>query len=554
MRGKPILTAKAGDEKSSSNVEGLDYDYAMQWSNGLIDVMAGIVPKIAGGGSGEYVDKDTPIAKAIGTRKKTQVPLYFGSLPFTSGPVYFGIVAVFLFILGSVIVPGRFKWWLLLAVMVTTLLTMGKNLGSINEFIYNNIPLYSKFRTPNSIGSITAIFIPILAVLALNQLIKEDNKERLIKSLFYTIAGLGGLLLLIAVMGPSFIDFSGQGDDQYKQIIEPLLATRESVLRSSAFKSLFFVLITGAIIYFYLKNKLSSSVMLSVVGLLGVLDLFDVGNDYLDKTSFVTKSAYKNNFEPRPVDTQILQDKDLSYRVYDATINTYNSASTSYFHKTIGGYSPAKLQRAQDLIERQISKGNQKVLDMMNTRYFIIPGQDQKPMVQRNPGAMGNGWFVQNAKVVENANAEIDSLTNFNPRSTAIIHKEFESYVNGIAPSDSSSSIKMTSYDPDALEYDVVSGKDNQLALFSEVWYGPNKGWQAYIDGKPVDHIRANYILRALKMPAGNHKVKFEFKPNSFYTGEKISLISSLIIILGFVALLIKSILDSRKQNTKVVS
>jgi uncharacterized membrane protein YfhO len=235
------------------------------------------------------------------------------------------------------------------------------------------------------------------------------------------------------------------------------------------------------------------------------------------------------------VDTQILQDKDPNFRVLDVSINTFNSASTSYFHKTIGGYSAVKMQRYQDLIDRHISQNNLEVFNMLNTKYFIIKGQDGNPTYQRNPAALGNAWFVNNIKIVADANAEIDSLNNFDPAGDAIIHQDFKEYVTGLSPT-KNGSISLKSYSPNKLEYESDTDGE-QLAVFSEMWYGPNKGWQAYIDGQPVDHIRANYVLRAMKIPSGKHNIVFEFKPKAYFMGETISLISSgiLLALLGFV-------------------
>ena len=276
-------------------------------------------------------------------------------------------------------------------------------------------------------------------------------------------------------------------------------------------------------------------VMISIVSILGLFDLVQVGKGYLDKRDFVSKSTYKSEFEPRQVDTQILQDKDPNFRVLDATVNTFNSASTSYFHKTIGGYSAVKMQRYQDLIERHISKNNQAVFNMLNTKYFIFKGQDGTPTAQLNPAALGNAWFVNNIRIVPDANAEIDSLTGFDPAGDAIVHAEFKDYVSGLKPS-KNGSITLSSYSPNRVEYESNT-EGEQLAVFSEIWYGPDKGWQAYVDGKAVDHIRADYVLRAMKVPSGKHKITFEFKPKAYYLGETISLISSsiLLALLAFV-------------------
>jgi hypothetical protein len=318
------------------------------------------------------------------------------------------------------------------------------------------------------------------------------------------------------------------------------------MLSGSSLRSLVFILLVFASLYLYFKGKLNSTFLVAIISVLGLFDLVQIGKGYLDKKDFVSKTAYKNEFQPRPADTQILQDKDPNFRVYDATVNTFNAASTSYFHKTIGGYHAAKLQRYQDIIERHITKNNQAVLNMLNTKYFIVQGQDGNPFVQRNPAALGNAWYINNIKLVSSANAEIDSLNGFDPAGDAIVHEEFKEYVTGLNPS-KNGAINLKSYSPDKLEYESDT-KGEQLAVFSEVWYGPDKGWQAYVDGKAVDHIRVNYILRALKVPDGKHTVTFEFKPKAYYLGETISLICSLSLL----ALLLFVIYKSFRKDPEV--
>jgi uncharacterized membrane protein YfhO len=445
------------------------------------------------------------------------------------------VVAFFLFIFGLFAVKGDVKWWMFGAVFLTVLLSMGKHFEILNKFLFDYFPLFNKFRAPSSILSITAIFIPILGVLAISELIKSTKKSDYIRPLLISTGILGGISLILWLAGASFFDFNAPGDEQYKEIIDVLKDQRAALLSSSALRSLLFILLVSGTIYLYLKDKITSNILIAVISILGLVDLVQVGKGYLDKRDFVTKSVFKNEFEPRQVDNQILEDKDPNFRVLDVTVNTFNSASTSYFHKTIGGYHAAKLQRYQDLIERHISQNNQAVLNMLNTKYFIVKGQDGNPTVQRNPAALGNAWFVNNIKFVPDANAEIDSLTTFDPAGDAIVHEEFKAYIGSLVPS-KNGTIILTSYTPNKIEYQSDT-QSEQLAVFSEIWYGPNKGWQAYIDGKPVDHIRVDYALRGLKVPVGKHNIVFEFRPNAYYTGEIISLICSLtlLVLLGYV-------------------
>ena len=529
MRGAPILKSTGDTPASSSETDGLEWTYATQWSNGYGDLLATFIPKAVGGGSGEWLDGNSDLGKAVGQRREFQAPTYWGSLPFTSGPAYFGIVAFFLFVFGLFAVKGPVKWWLLGAVLLTFVMSLGKNMEGFNKLLFDTLPLLNKFRAPSSILSVTAIFIPILGILGISEILKSTNKETFLKPLYISAGILGGLCAMLWIGGSSMFDFSSQGDANYQEIIDELLKQRQSMLASSAFRSFAYIVLVSAVIWAFLKDKINSTILIAVIGVLGLFDLVQIGKDYLDKKDFVTKNTYKQNFEARPVDTQILQDNDPNFRVYDATINTFNSASTSYFHKTIGGYHAAKLQRYQDIIDRHISKNNQGVLNMLNTKYFILQGADGSPTVQRNPAALGNAWFVNNIIQVPDANAEIDSLTSFDPAGDAVVHNEFKDYIANLTPS-KNGAITLKSYHPNKLVYESNT-EGEQFAVFSEVWYGPNKGWQASIDGKPVDHIRTNYLLRGLKIPSGKHEVIFEFKPQAYFLGETISLISSLILI-----------------------
>jgi len=531
MRGAPILASTGENPTSSSETVGLAYDYATQWSNGVGDLLATFIPRAVGGGSGEWIDGDSPLGKSVGQRKPFQAPTYWGELPFTSGPAYYGIIVVFLCILGSLMYKGILKWWLISAIVLTTLISMGKHFGILYQPLFDYLPLFNKFRTPSSILSVTPIFVVMLGILGLNALLKTTDKAKAIKDLYISTGVLGGLCLFLWLMGGSLFSFTSPGDAQYEQIKDVLIDQRIAMFSASAMRSFLFVMLAAGLIWMFLKDKFKSSYLLIALGLLGTFDLVQVGKRYLDGKDFVSPSTYKKNFEPRPVDLQILQDNDPNFRVYDASVNTFNSASTSYFHKTIGGYHAAKLQRYQDIIDRHISNNNQAVLNMLNTKYFIFNNESGEVISQMNPAALGNAWFINQIKLVKSANEEIDSLTNFDPAGTAFVNEEFKDYISAISPS-KNGSISLKSYLPMKLTYNSDT-EGEQFAVFSEIWYGPDKGWQASIDGKPVDHIRTNYLLRGLKVPSGKHEITFEFIPNSYYTGELISLICSLLLILG---------------------
>ena len=539
MRGEPILKTE-GKPSSSSETKGLDWNYAMQWSNGTIDLFASFIPGVAGGGSQEPVGAKSAVVRDLrgkGARipDDFSAPLYWGNLPFTSGPIYFGAVMFFFFLVGLTLVKGPVKWWLGLGTLLTLLLSMGNNLEGFNRLIFDYFPLYNKFRTPNSILSVTAFLVPTLGILALHKIVnKKVGKQEALRSL-YIAGGVAGLIcLFFALMGPSFYDFSSPSDPRYQQAgydLGAIVADRKALMRSDAWRTLLLVALSGGLVWAYLNEKLKLSFLLVGLGVLVLFDQWTVGRRYLGDDLFVNPAQYQANFQPRPVDEQILQDKDPNYRVFDATESTFTSTRASFFHKSLGGYHAAKLQRYQDLIDRHLSKGNQQVFNMLNTRYLIVNGSDGNPSVRLNSGALGNAWFIDTIRYVNTPNEEIDALDNFDPGREAVVHKEFKDYLNGFTPN-KSGTISLTDYKPNDLTYQSDSPNE-QFAVFSEIWYGPHKGWQAYIDGQPAEHIRVDYILRGMRIPAGQHTIEFKFDPESFERGKLISQIFSSVILLG---------------------
>ena len=389
----------------------------------------------------------------------------------------------------------------------------------------------------------------------------------MLKPLYIATGVLAAICLFFAFMGGSFFDFTSAARDanyvsNYNMNLDLLKAARADLMQSDSLRSLGIILVSAGLIWAYLTNKINQNILLVGLAVITIGDLWTVGKRYLNEDNFTNQRKYEAYKNPRKVDAQILNDKDPHFRVHDFTINAWNSSSTSYFHNTIGGYHPAKLQRIQDLIERNISSednalrkgfssatsndlfGEIPAFNMLNTKYFI-GNPDAAPI--RNPRAMGNAWFVDNVKMVENPNAEIDALKGLDVASTAIVHNEFSDYVAGLNPS-KNGTIKLTKYQPNHMTYESNATSD-QLALFSEVWYGPNKGWQAYIDGTAVDHIRANYILRGLKVPAGQHKIEFVFAPKSYSIGKIITLICSLVIVFSFLWFAYNSLMNYLKEQ-----
>jgi len=535
MRGAPILkNNKSAD--SSSKVEGLAWDYAMAWSNGPEDLLQSFIPLAVGGSSSEPLAKGSEFEKALRKRnyptKGMKAPMYWGSLPFTSGPIYFGAVIFFLFFLSLFTLNDNIKWWVLGAVLLTFLLSMGKNFSGFNRHFFDYFPYYNKFRTPNSILSVTAVVIPLAAILGLQNL--AALKELPIKRIL--IAGGGFILMtvLLGLGGSGIFTMTSAGDANLAQSgfdADIFMEDRAAMLRGSALRSALLMAVTLGAIWAYSRNKMKAVPMFILIGVLALGDLFITNKRYVSADNYVSERDYKRIYTPRKVDTQILQDTDPHYRVFDVTQNPFNSSFASYFHKSVGGYHAAKLQRYQDLIDYHISKNNTKVLNMLNTKY-VIQGEPGKEQANLNSAALGNAWFVNEVRYVPTPDAEIESLSEFDPLGTAIVNQEFSALLNNKSSYDKTGNqINLTGYKPDKLSYQVQAANPG-LAVFSEIWYGPDKGWQAYIDDKPVKHIRANYALRALEIPAGQHTVRFEFKPQSNITGKLISMISSLIFFL----------------------
>lgn len=537
MRGKPVLEQplSSGSASQSSNVEGLAWDYAMQWSNGPKDILAMFIPRAAGGSGSEFLSANSATVKdlkAKGVNPTFGMPLYYGSLPFTSGPAYLGASVLFLFVFGLFYLKPSMRWWILGAVILTLLLSMGKHFALINKPLFDYLPLYNKFRAPSSILSVTSLLIPLGAALGLGGFMRGHEKT-FSRPVWIALGTVGGICLLTAVLGPSMMSFNGAADARLSQSgfnIDAILKDRRSALSADAWRSFIWVVLCCAVVWVYHQGKIKQWLLLSGLGLFIIADLWAVGRRYISPDDFVASRAVESYFEPRPVDQQILQDPDLYYRVHDITEDYRNSSLASYHHHTIGGYSPAKMQRFDDLLNKYIDRGNLNVLSMLNTKYFIFKGEDKQPTVQQNPNAFGNAWFVDTVQLVNTNNEELESIDSANLRQIAFVHKEFSSEISGFDPV-KGGSITLTSYAPDELVY-KSSAPSDQLAVFSDIYYGPNKGWQAYIDGQKAPHFRADYVLRAMKVPQGDHEIKFKFQPRSYATGEMISLIFSLLIVL----------------------
>lgn len=512
---------KDGEPKSiAGKTSGLDIDYAYSWSYGKGETFTILVPGLYGGGSGETVSKDSEFYKNF---RQTQAPLYWGDQPFTSGPVYFGAIIMFLFVLGLIIVKGPERWWILIATLLAIVMAWGKNFSGFNEFLFNNLPMYNKFRTPSMSLVIASVTTVLMAILALKTIIKNEiEKKQLEKALYISTGITGGLCLLFIVFASSF-SFSGLSDtqmaaqygNQWQAIQDILIKDRKDLLISDSFRSLILIVLSAAIIWLLNNGKIKNqNIAIIILIALTAFDLWGVDRRYLNENNFVNK----NKITLQPTQDDLLIDEyaringDKDYRVFNIAVNTFNDSYPSAFHHQIGGYHAAKLRRYQDLIDFYLSRHiNTDVLNMLNARYFVVPNGQGGTSVQRNVAALGNTWFVDNYKIVDDANAEILSLNDFDAATTAIINKEFSNTVAGKDLSRDSNSIieviHQQPYNPDYLKYESKTNKE-QLAVFSEIYYAPD--WIAYIDGKPAEYIRVNYVLRAMIIPTGEHTIEFK--------------------------------------------
>lgn len=514
MRGGSILAPNTANQAAqmSSSKEGLGWDYAMQWSNGFSDLFAMIIPRAVGGSSNEYIGNDNSIQqklKVAGIAKQESLPLYFGSLPFTGAPPYMGAIVMLLFCMGLYLVKGPFKWGIAIATFLLVLLSMGKHFSIFNKLVFELLPFYKSFRTPNSIMNVVACIIPAFAFYTLYHIIKKGflPKDEFKSSFLYGAAPYLGLTVLYAFLGNTFFSSQGQNDaGMSPQVIKVLEEIRISVSKADAWRTILFATFGIGTIVLYWRKSISSNILIALIGIATFADLWSVGKRCIKTTDFKPAIQLDKAISQRPADAEILKDNDLYFRVYDLSSgDPFQNSTASNFHKSIGGYHPAKLRRYQDIISGYLEKGNQNLINMLNTKYII----NQNAQVQQNPSALGNAWFVSDVKPVKTPDEEFSGLGGMDPlQSALVLDSEFPGYVTERS-FDRAGTIKLTKYSPEALTYSSQSTTDG-FAIFSEVW---DSGWQAYIDGQPVPHIRANYILRALKIPAGDHTIDFKYEP-----------------------------------------
>lgn len=550
---------KDGEPKSiAGEKSGLNIDYAYNWSYGKGETFTIMVPGFYGGGSGEKVSHESEFYKNFHSE---HAPLYWGDQPFTSGPVYFGAIIVFLFVFGLFVVKGPERWWLLIAAFLAILMSWGKNLLGFNEFLFDNLPYYNKFRTPSMSLVIANVAMVMMAALALKAVIEgkgdDRNYRRNTSRALYISAGItGGLCLIFIVFAGSF-SYSGLSDQQMAQqygnnwpyIEQALIADRKSLLRGDSFRSFILIALAGVMLWLFVNEKIKKAwPVVAVIAALVVFDLWGVDKRYLNESNFVSKSQFAlyPTQDDLAIDQAAAEVGDKDYRVLDMVHNTFNDAKPSAFHHQIGGYHAAKLRRYQDLIDFYISRHiNMNVLNMLNARYFVTPNG-----IERNMYALGNAWFVNATQLVNNPNEEILALNKFNPADTAIVGADFAQFVQGKELSrDSNSTIEMlhqTPYNPDYVAYKTHTTKE-QLAVFSEIYYAPD--WRAYIDGQPAEYLRVNYILRAMVVPAGDHTIEFRNEAPTQHKWDKITLASSIVLVVVIIGAIVFWVIKRRKEE-----
>ena len=528
---------------------GLDKAYITQFSYGILETFNLFIPRFMGGGNREDLGKDSETYKAYralgatplqSLQESKRAPMYWGDQPIVEAPAYIGAVVIFLFVLALFLYQGRFKWWLIIGILVSLLLSYGKNISFLTDLFIDYVPLYNKFRAVSSIQVILELCIPLLATLGLAQVFNKDvSSKAKLDALKKASAILVGTSTVFLVFKNSLFDFVGSTDGQFLQyygapFVEAIRLDRSAIFSDDTLRTLLFVLASGTLIFAYLKQKITQTITINFLALLLVLDLVGVDRRYVNSDDFVAALQVDKPYQLSSINKEILKDSTV-YRVLD---RSDNSTQTSYFHNSIGGYHAAKLRRFKELQEFHIDKNNFEILNMLNTKYIIYKDSEEVLRYFENEESNGNAWFVDSVEAVQTADQEIMALDSLNTKLKAISKSsEFDSkrYIN-----DSIAAIKLVDYKLNKLVYESNNSADG-FAVFSEIYY--KDGWNATIDGVAVDHLNVNYVLRGLEIPKGTHQIVFEFSPSVVKTGSSIALISSVVLlflILGQVVLIYK--------------
>lgn len=570
MRGGKDINID-GDKVEKIKTSGLDTGYAFMYSVGNAETATLLMPNAFGGSSSKQLSESSAVVKKLtdkGVPENSamqlagQLPKYWGGLLSTSGPAYLGVIICLLGLIGFVIVKTPLRWGLLAATILGILMSWGKYLPGFNTFLFEHLPMYNKFRSPAFAQVIPQFTIAIIAALSLQKLLFDPNsKEQLQANFKKILIAVGGLFAVLAMMyiGMSYsspIDqqiltnkWDNSGSDEIgRLIVSGLKADRKDMFGGQLLRALAFAILLIGILYAYLKNYIKPFVVACALLVISSVELLAVSKEYLPEENYVPADDYSNiNFAPTPIDQQLLKDKDPNFRVFNMTGDVFNESRTSYYFKSIGGYHPAKLRIYQDVIEKYLSsRPTPAVLNMLNAKYIVVPDQQTgQASIINNPDAFGACWLVKNVKLVDDRVASIIAIGNTNLKDTAIVEKTFSKDV--IQPQwDSTSTIRMTKFDNDAIEYEA-NCNGPQFAVFSEIYYPA--GWNAYIDGKQVAYCNTNYILRGLSLPAGKHTVKFSFEPPSVKKGTSIMFISSILILLIFIGGLFMAWRENNKKN-----
>ncbi len=538
-RGDTGLTiTPTGDQQPES---GLSYDYITEYSYGFAETLNLFIPRFTGGASTETLDKDShsyayltqlgvPAYQAEQILKNA--PTYWGDQPIVASPNYIGASVIFLFVIALFLIKGRLKWWVVGSSLLALCLSWGYHMGWLTKFFINYVPLYNKFRTVAMIQVLLQLLIPFFGIYGLSKLFSKDKTEtEKWHALKWATIITGGVCVFFLLFKTWLFDFSGMHDQYYAQqlgagFLDAIKADRIAMLTTDSIRSLIFVLLMAAGIWAYLKGKLKKNSCILAFGIIILIDLVAVDRNYVNDSNFVTPAKLANPYTPNAADLQIMKDT-THYRVLDLSTNPMNSARASYFHNSIGGYHAAKPGRIQELFNFYISKGNQQVINMLNIKYYIVK-QDDKFVAQRNPNVNGNAWFVNEVKFVHSADEAMLALDSLNTKTTAIVNVKFKDLIPKTEftnhPNDH---ITLTHYQANKVIYDYEIAED-RLAIFSEMYYP--EGWQISIDGKPVKMAQADYVLRAVYLPKGEHSISFTFEPQIIKTGVTITLIAGIII------------------------
>lgn len=540
--GHSELVSDNAEESGQEKLVGLDFDYATRWSYGKAETFTLLVPEYMGGANGYDLGKNSKLEKELKSMGVpassarsfcSTSPVYWGEKEFTSGPVYVGAVICFLFVLGLIVVRGAYKWTLLAATCFSILLAWGHNFEWFSRLFFEYFPMYNKFRTVESILVVAEITMPLLGFLAIRHLVQSDDKAANRKAILTAGAITAAICLLVAISA-GFTDTVSSYDVRFKDqidgpIYDAILRQRQALISSSALRSLVFVLLGAAVTFAYsiMKEKKNSTVLFAAsLTALILIDMVPIDKKFFGKQNFITTKENAQIFAMQDWEKAILQDKSLDYRVLNLSTQTFNDARTSYRLKSIGGLSAVKMRRYQDLIEAHISKNNISVLNMLNTKYIIT----ERGQIMRNPGALGNAWFVDTLLYVDTPASESEALNRIDVKTTAVADRRFADVLNlEVTQNDPEAFIRLDKYIPDRLEYTTSSTKD-KIAVFSEIYYP--KEWHLYIDGKEHELGRVNYVLRAAVIPAGTHTLKMEFVPDALKTDKLCMALVILVILL----------------------